>query len=38
MGGVLTVINFPASPTTGDTYTFGTRTWTFDGSGWVRNE
>lgn len=31
------VIDFPASPTVGQTYTYGGRTWTYDGSGWVRN-
>lgn len=30
-------IDFPSSPTIGDTYTYGGRTWTFDGSGWVRS-
>ena len=30
-------IDFPASPTAGQTYTYGGRTWTYDGSGWVRN-
>ena len=27
-------IDFPASPTTGDTYEFGSRKWTWTGSGW----
>jgi hypothetical protein len=28
-------IDFPASPTNGQTYTFANRTWQFDGKGWV---
>jgi len=28
-------IDFPNSPTTGDTHTSGGRTWTYDGTGWV---
>lgn len=28
-------IDFPNSPTTGDTHTAGGRTWTYDGTGWV---
>lgn len=31
------IIDFPASPTTGDPYTFNGRTWTWNGSGWVRS-
>ena len=27
-------INFPASPTTNQTYTFNGRTWTYNGVGW----
>jgi hypothetical protein len=27
-------LSFPSSPSPGDTYTFGTRTWTWDGSIW----
>ena len=27
-------INFPASPTNGDTYTYGSRTWSWNGSAW----
>ena len=28
-------ISFPPSPTIGNTYTYGTTTWTFDGTSWV---
>ena len=28
-------IDFPDTPTTGDTHTSGGRTWTYDGTGWV---
>lgn len=28
-------INFPDAPTTNQTYTFGSRTWKYNGSGWV---
>lgn len=28
-------INFPDSPTTGDTHTVGDKTWTFDGTAWT---
>lgn len=31
------IIDFPASPSIGDTYSYGGRTWTYDGSGWARN-
>lgn len=27
-------IDFPNSPTTGDTYTVGDKTWTWDGTSW----
>lgn len=30
-------IDFPAAPTTGDTYTFNGRTWTWNGTAWVAN-
>lgn len=29
-------IDFPASPTTGQTYTFNNRSWTYNGSAWDR--
>jgi len=29
-------IDFPASPVSGDTYSFGGRTWRFNGTGWER--
>lgn len=29
-------IDFPTSPTTGDTYSFNGRTWQWNGSGWER--
>lgn len=29
-------IDFPASPTIGDTYTVGLRTWQWNGTGWER--
>ena len=32
----MATIDFPTSPTVGQSYTFGTRTWTWDGSGWER--
>jgi hypothetical protein len=28
-------LNFPASPTNGQTFTSGLKTWTYDGSSWV---
>lgn len=28
-------MNFPANPGVGDQYTFGTRTWAFNGDGWA---
>lgn len=28
-------INFPDTPTTGDTYTVGDKTWKYDGEKWV---
>lgn len=28
-------INFPASPTTGQSYTYGTRTWQWTGIAWI---
>jgi len=28
-------IDFPASPTVGQTYTFGSRTWEWTGSAWM---
>ena len=31
------VIDFPTSPTVGQTYTDGSRTWTWNGTGWVLN-
>jgi hypothetical protein len=31
------IIDFPASPTVGDSYTYGSHTWTYNGSGWARN-
>jgi hypothetical protein len=30
----MTTINYPASPTVGDSYTFGGKTWKFNGVGW----
>lgn len=30
-------IDFPPSPTVGDSYTYAGRTWTYDGSGWARS-
>ena len=30
-------INFPSSPTLNQVYTFGNKTWTFDGTGWALN-
>jgi hypothetical protein len=30
------VIEFPTSPTIGDTYTYNTRTWVYNGDGWER--
>jgi len=27
-------LNFPSSPTVGQTYTLGSRSWTWNGSGW----
>lgn len=30
-------INFPASPTTNQTYTSGSRTWTWNGASWASN-
>lgn len=30
------MIDFPASPTVGQTYTYGSRTWLWNGSGWER--
>ena len=30
------MINFPGSPVVGDTYTYNTRTWVWNGSGWER--
>lgn len=29
-------IDWPPSPTVGQTYTFSGRTWTWNGSGWAR--
>lgn len=29
-------IDFPTSPSTGDTYTFNGRTWRWNGDGWER--
>ena len=38
MGGVLMlfIIDFPTSPTLGQTYTYNGRTWVWDGTGWER--
>jgi len=30
------VIDFPTSPVLGQTYTYGSRTWVWNGSGWER--
>lgn len=30
-------LNFPSSPATNDTYTFGNKSWTYDGVAWVLN-
>lgn len=30
------MIDFPTAPVLGDTYTYGTRTWVWNGSGWER--
>ena len=30
------MLNFPSSPTAGDQYTIGARTWVFNGTGWER--
>ena len=30
-------INFPASPSTGDTHSSGAKTWTWDGEKWLLN-
>lgn len=30
------MINFPTSPVVNDAYTFGSRTWIWNGSGWER--
>jgi hypothetical protein len=30
------MIDFPSSPTVGQTYVFGARTWQWNGSGWAR--
>lgn len=30
------MIDFPTSPVQGDTYTYNTRTWRWNGSGWER--
>lgn len=30
-------IDFPTSPTAGQVYTFGTRSWTWNGTGWAVN-
>ncbi len=30
------MIDFPSSPTLGQTYTYGSRTWVWNGSGWER--
>ncbi|MGE4074962.1 MAG: hypothetical protein AB7F22_05385 [Reyranella sp.] len=30
------MINFPSAPVVGDTYTYGSRTWVWNGSGWER--
>lgn len=32
----MSAINFPASPTTGQQYTFEQKTWSFNGFGWVQ--
>lgn len=32
----MATIDFPSSPTVGQTYTYGTRTWQWNGSGWER--
>jgi hypothetical protein len=32
----MATIDFPSSPVLGDTYTFGARTWIWNGSGWER--
>ncbi len=32
----MAVINFPSSPTVGQSYTFNGRTWTWNGQGWVK--
>ncbi len=32
----MTTVNFPASPILNQQYTYGTRTWFWDGSGWER--
>lgn len=30
------MIDFPSSPTVGQAYTYGSRTWVWNGSGWER--
>jgi hypothetical protein len=30
------MIDFPTSPVSGDSYTYGGRTWVWNGSGWER--
>lgn len=30
------MIDFPTSPVLGDSYTYGSRTWIWNGSGWER--
>lgn len=30
------MIEFPSSPTVGQAYTYGSRTWVWNGSGWER--
>lgn len=30
------MIEFPSSPAVGDTYTYNTRTWAWNGDGWER--
>lgn len=32
----MATIDFPSSPTAGNLYVFGTRTWLWNGSGWQR--
>jgi hypothetical protein len=31
----MSLLNFPNSPSTGDTYSFGAKTWEWDGSSWT---